>query len=70
MDTTVMGHWDLPMFAWGIDYDIYWDNYHFYGFRHVGNTANMLYMDGHVEAVKHHKDTGKNIYRSLYSAPP
>jgi prepilin-type processing-associated H-X9-DG protein len=43
----------------------------YYAFRHAGQTANFLYMDGHVEARKHVMHGGQpNKYRIWNSAPP
>lgn len=41
-----------------------------YAFRHSGQTANMLYMDGHAQAVKHRRVTGVNNYKNLWANDP
>jgi len=41
-----------------------------YAFRHVNKTANVLYMDGHVEARKHVMHGGAPIQRLVWTYPP
>jgi prepilin-type processing-associated H-X9-DG protein/prepilin-type N-terminal cleavage/methylation domain-containing protein len=41
-----------------------------YMFRHSGRTANVLYMDGHVEGRKHPVDGGARTYRILWNYYP
>lgn len=71
MDCSALGYgWAQPYFEWNIDNDSYWQNYTFYAFRHPGNRANVLYMDGHVDGVRPHKDTGKSIFTFLWDNDP
>jgi prepilin-type N-terminal cleavage/methylation domain-containing protein/prepilin-type processing-associated H-X9-DG protein len=53
----------------GTTYHPYRDNY-YYTFRHSGTRANMLYMDGHVEAVQPAWMSGRSNYKFLWSNPP
>lgn len=73
MDCPVLGLWDLPFFNSHVD-DIVgayaFEVYSYYAFRHVGERANVLYMDGHVESVQHKRITGKPVYRELWSYDP
>ena len=69
----VLGFWH-----WGVDYPSDWVYYqgwtgYGYAFRHVGYTANILYMDGHIEARKHKKDVADpnyQVWRQLWVGPP
>jgi prepilin-type processing-associated H-X9-DG protein len=61
--------WTYPYFI-DPDYDPYWDTMWWYAFRHPGQTASMLYMDGHVQAVRHHRFTGQNNYKNLWLSDP
>jgi prepilin-type N-terminal cleavage/methylation domain-containing protein/prepilin-type processing-associated H-X9-DG protein len=44
----------------------------YYAFRHSGRRANMLYMDGHVEAVQHviHGGKASDVFKVLWSYLP
>jgi len=61
--------WIYPYFI-DVDTDAAWDTWWWYGFRHSGQMANMLYLDGHVEAVRHHRVTGQNNYKNLWVNDP
>lgn len=41
-----------------------------HAFRHPNQTANVLYMDGHVQSKKHYSVTGERIWRYLWANPP
>jgi prepilin-type processing-associated H-X9-DG protein len=70
MDCQDMGWgWAQPYMAWDVDIDTSYDFYWEYAFRH-GGKANMLFMDGHVEPIRHHKDTGRSIWKALWDGPP
>jgi hypothetical protein len=30
----------------------------------------MLYLDGHVDTVRHRKDTGRNVWKYIWNNPP
>lgn len=69
--------WVLPYFSWEVDNDacwstacFYYEGTHDYQFRHLGNRANVLYLDGHVEAVAHHKDSGRDVWKELWVSDP
>lgn len=62
--------WQLPFFGWGVDVDSVYGATVSYAFRHSGERANVLYMDGHVEAVDPHWKSGRNVYKSLWSSEP
>ena len=71
------GAWPLPYFSWKIDTDacfssacFYYEGSHDYSFRHLGSRANILFMDSHVEAMGHHKDTGRNLWKYIWNNPP
>ncbi|MBI4027055.1 MAG: hypothetical protein HY360_18870 [Verrucomicrobia bacterium] len=49
--------------------DYYYEMYR-YAFHHSGKTANVLYMDGHVGAVKHFIQTGKIVCNQAWYSPP
>ncbi len=62
--------WAAAMFNWHVD-DTYWAWDPFYPFRHPGRTANILYMDGHVDKARSYAlGEGPMIYRNLYSTCP
>lgn len=42
----------------------------YHGFRHPGERANMLYMDGHVESIAPVWRGGKRGWRMLWNYPP
>lgn len=42
----------------------------YYSFRHPGKRANILYLDGHVEAVRHKNETGKPNWVWVWNNPP
>jgi prepilin-type N-terminal cleavage/methylation domain-containing protein/prepilin-type processing-associated H-X9-DG protein len=68
----------LGFFHYSIDDPLAWVYYqgwtgYYYAFRHVGTRANVLYMDGHIEARKHKKDVADPNYsnwRQLWWGPP
>lgn len=62
--------WTSPYFRGEIDTDSTWDTVGWYAFRHPGQMANVLFMDGHVQAVKHHLVTGVNVFKDLWSYSP
>ncbi len=41
-----------------------------YIYRHIGQTANVLYMDGHAEAQGHKSATGVNNWQDLWPSNP
>jgi prepilin-type N-terminal cleavage/methylation domain-containing protein/prepilin-type processing-associated H-X9-DG protein len=43
----------------------------YHSFRHSGRRANMLYMDGHVEAVRHviHGGAASDVFKILWTYP-
>jgi prepilin-type processing-associated H-X9-DG protein len=62
--------WAAAMFNWGVDSTFWaWDP--FYPFRHPGRTANVLYMDGHVDKLKSYVlGEGPPAYKDLYATAP
>jgi prepilin-type processing-associated H-X9-DG protein len=53
---------------WGLD-NAGWD----YAFRHPGKRANVLYLDGHVDTVRHFFVSGKPNYVEIFNyaySPP
>jgi prepilin-type processing-associated H-X9-DG protein/prepilin-type N-terminal cleavage/methylation domain-containing protein len=63
--------WSYPMFDYKIDSMIYWDitsiwGGYYYAFRHPGERANMLYLDGHVDTVRHYSVGGKYLFNWKY----
>lgn len=71
--------WAQSYFYWHMDWDdLTYSGIYLYAFCHLGK-ANVLYMDGHVEALAHRwawtgpgaTPTGaKPIYKDLWSYPP
>ena len=60
--------WDFVYFEWGIDGGTITYGGWNYGFRHPNNTANMLYMDGHVNMnTKHYSESGKANFVWLWA---
>jgi len=47
--------------------DFYWTKQYLYAFRHLNETANVLYMDGHVEPRKGMIRTGEVVYTPLFA---
>jgi prepilin-type processing-associated H-X9-DG protein/prepilin-type N-terminal cleavage/methylation domain-containing protein len=63
MDCKVwLSGWDEPFFDYAVDLS----GYYAYAFRHPDNRANVLYLDGHVETVRHCERTGKRIFNWKY----
>ena len=65
--------WNAASFSWGTDINpwVYtpWDPY--YPFRHPGKTANVAYMDGHVERVgSFAQGRGDPVYWPVYDTDP
>ena len=62
--------WSDPQFEWGVDVPGGWApavyGGYFYAFRHPGERANMLFLDGHVAAVQHYSKTGKALFNWKY----
>jgi prepilin-type N-terminal cleavage/methylation domain-containing protein/prepilin-type processing-associated H-X9-DG protein len=54
--------WFLPYFEWGIDGPGMPYGWTDDGFRHPGESMNMLYMDGHAVPEKHFFVTGKRLW--------
>ena len=73
-DCPTMGLWGLAYFI-SIDIPSCYDppgcyeGAYYYTFRHLGS-ANMLYMDGHVESVRPARETGLNLYKDLWRCDP
>jgi prepilin-type N-terminal cleavage/methylation domain-containing protein/prepilin-type processing-associated H-X9-DG protein len=44
--------WAAPEFTYDIDNPAVWSVYGYYAFRHPGGRANILYLDGHVAAMR------------------
>ncbi len=64
MDARLWGYgWDLPYYEWNVDttWGLVNANYA-YAFHHANNTANMVYMDGHVTKERHYFDSGKALF--------
>ncbi len=64
--------WNPASFAWDIDSDdpIFGLN-PYYPYRHPGNSANVLYMDGHVDgAASHALGKGPRIFWRVYDRNP
>jgi len=67
MDGPVCQGWaDPPCMSWIIDNDVYFPHYAYYSFRHPGERANMLYMDGHVDTAQHISRTGVPLWYALW----
>ena len=62
--------WVLPYFEFNMDSAVFWSDYWYYAFRHSGNRANVLYFDGHVEAVRSYNDTGRPVYQEAWTSGP
>lgn len=61
--------WCPARFVWTIDNTS--DYEPFYPYRHQGRTANILYMDGHVDKAKSYAlGEGPMIYKNLYATCP
>jgi prepilin-type N-terminal cleavage/methylation domain-containing protein/prepilin-type processing-associated H-X9-DG protein len=78
MDCTDWNYGTSPAFHDLIDSPTYWrdpgcpslSNY-YYAFRHPGNTANMLYLDGHLETVKPvYMGGGKPLWAWIWNYNP
>ncbi len=54
-------YWNWPGYSW--------EGY-YHAFRHPGQRANMLYVDGHVASVKHVKDGGGPNWNCLFNYDP
>ena len=60
--------WDTDEFGYLADNSTYWANTgaagsgYYYAFRHPGNRANVLYLDGHVASIQHYTLTGKYLW--------
>jgi len=52
--------------AANIDPDRFWTKRYLYAFRHLNETANVLYLDGHVEPRKGMIRTGEVVYTPLF----
>ena len=65
---------DGKLSTWGLNYyhNGYnvWNSATEHAFRHPGTTANVLYWDGHVSAVKPKAITGINVYHNLFLKNP
>jgi prepilin-type processing-associated H-X9-DG protein len=62
--------WQVAAFAWHVD-DAYWNWDPFYPYRHPGNRANVVYMDGHVGTVKSNLlGQGPRVYWAVYDTDP
>jgi prepilin-type N-terminal cleavage/methylation domain-containing protein/prepilin-type processing-associated H-X9-DG protein len=62
--------WEMSFFYSGIDNPAQWDvvsniTGYYYTFRHPGRTANMLYLDGDVAAIRHVKDGGGSNWKRI-----
>jgi len=58
-------YWDLGNYEWGIDTESTATQY---AFRHVGNTGNQLFWDGHVETRSPYWISGVSCYTALRDA--
>jgi prepilin-type processing-associated H-X9-DG protein len=62
--------WHGASFNWHVD-DTYWSWDPLYPYRHPGRTANILFMDGHVDKARSYVlGEGPRIYSDLYSTTP
>ena len=59
MDCPDFNYGSLPVFDSSIDNPNYWTNSvcpsfnnYYYAFRHLGFSANMMYLDGHLESIR------------------
>ena len=64
--------WSQASFAYNdVDANTFWTWAPYYPFRHPGNTANVVYMDGHVAGVKSFAmGQGTRIYYNVYDTDP
>ncbi len=62
--------WNAAAFGWHVDDQFLWYQ-PYYPFRHPGLTANIVYMDGHVDRGKSFDlGQGPRLYVNLYSTCP
>jgi prepilin-type N-terminal cleavage/methylation domain-containing protein/prepilin-type processing-associated H-X9-DG protein len=67
--------WAMSYFIWNMDLETSWPyvggySGFYHSFRHPGNRANMLYMDGHVVAIAPRYMGGPLGWRLLWNCPP
>ena len=75
MDCEDLGVGWAYLFFFDVDNPAFWgytssNTGYYYAFRHVGRTANILFMDGHIEARKHFIHGGARIHRENWITPP
>lgn len=63
--------WVGNYYEWNVDTQYGLDNGWWYAFRHPGQRANIVYLDGHVANARHYFVSGIKNYAIIFpSAPP